>query len=45
VDWSILSMVVVHGGVQVLCCEQFWVHRDNLGGVGKGTSGRKFIGM
>jgi hypothetical protein len=44
-DWSIFTMVVVHSGVQVLCCKQFQVCRDNLGGDEKGRGGRKFIGM
>ncbi len=45
VDWSIFTMVVVHGGVQVLCCEQFWLCRYNLGGDEKGGGGGKFFGM
>ncbi len=44
-DWSIFTMVVVHGGVQVLCCEQFWLCRYNLGGDIKGGGGWKFLGM
>ncbi len=35
-DWSILITVVVHGGVQVLCCKQFWVCRVNIRGDEKG---------
>jgi hypothetical protein len=33
------------GGVQVLCCEQFWLCRYNLGGDIKGGGGWKFLGM
>jgi hypothetical protein len=39
VDWSIFTTVVVHGGVQVLCCKRFWLCRDNLGGNEKGGVG------
>jgi hypothetical protein len=44
-DWSIFTMVVVHGGVQVLCCKQFQLCRDNLRGDEKGGGGGKFIDM
>jgi hypothetical protein len=45
VDRSIFTMVVVHGGVQVLCCEQFQLCRYNLGGDEKEGGGGKFFGM
>ncbi len=44
-DQSIFTMVVVHGGVQALCCEQFWLCRYNLGGDEKGGGGEKYFGM
>ncbi len=44
-DRSIFTMVVVHGGVQVLCCERFRLCRCNLGGDEKGEGGGKFFGM
>jgi hypothetical protein len=43
-DWSILKMVVVHGGLLVLCCEWFRLCRYNLGGDEKGWVGGKFFG-
>ncbi len=42
---SIFTTVMVHGGVQVLCCERFWLCRYNLGGDEKGGGGWKFFGM
>ncbi len=42
-DGSIFTMVVVHGGVQVLCCEWFWLCRYNLGEYEKGGGGGKFF--
>ncbi len=44
-DRSIFTMVVVHGGVQVLCCDQFWLCRYNLVGDIKGGGGWKVLGM
>ncbi len=44
-DCSIFTMVVVHGGVQVLCCKRFQLCRDNIGGDEKGGGGGKLIGM
>ncbi len=44
-DWSIITMVLVHGGVLVLCCcERFRLCRNNLGGNEKGGGGGKFFG-
>ncbi len=45
VDWSIFTTVVVHGEVQVLCCEWFRLCRYNLGGDEKGGGGGEFFGM
>jgi hypothetical protein len=44
-DRSIFTMVVVHGGVQVLCCKWFWLCRDNLGRDEKEGGGGKFFDM
>ena len=44
-DWSIFTMVMVHGGVLVLgYCEWFRLCRYNLGGDEKGGVGVKFCG-
>jgi hypothetical protein len=41
VDRSIFRTVMVHGEVQVLCCKQFLLCRENLGVDEKGGGGGK----